>query len=137
MKIKVVVLIAVSLFLTGCFGIDESKDKDSEKEDKVIVETISLDEVKEIVDNYPEYPNVDIVDVRSEEEYNSGHIEGSINIPLDYIEQINISTDRQIIVYCQSGSRSEQAAKILMKLGYDDVKDMGSISDWDYDLVEE
>lgn len=137
MKIKIVVLLAVSLFLTGCFGINDNEEKTSKEEKELVVETISLDEVKEIVDNYPEYPNVDIVDVRSEEEYNSGHIEGSINIPLDYIEQINISTDRQIIVYCQSGSRSEQAAKILMELGYEDVKDMGAISDWDYDLVEE
>ena len=59
-----------------------------------------------------------------------------INIPLDYIEQINISFDREIIVYCQSGVRSKEAALKLLELGYENVKNMGGINNYNYKLED-
>ena len=79
-----------------------------------------------------------IVDVRTKEEYDSGHIPRSLLIPYDEIEATAASLlpdkNASIIVYCRSGRRSEIAAKSLVKLGYTNVADLGAISDWKYGL---
>ncbi len=81
--------------------------------------------------------NVKIIDVRTKEEYTSGHIKEAINIPYDQISKRAVTFDKneKIIVYCQSGNRSRQAAQILIKLGYTKVYDMGSLNNWTGDLV--
>ncbi len=80
-----------------------------------------------------------IIDVRTAEEYNIGHIENSINISVDEIKEIkNIvkEKDKQIFVYCRSGVRSLQAAEILIDLGYTNVYDAGGISNQEVNLVK-
>lgn len=64
-----------------------------------------------------------IIDVRTEEEYKLGNIEGSINIPLDELrERINqIPKDQTIIVYCGTGLRSYIACRILKQNGFDKI----------------
>lgn len=132
MKKIIILLIMVSFFVCGCGTNTEEKENVKEKE--VVVEVIDSEDVKEIVDNYIDYPDVDIIDVRTEDEYNEGHIPGSINIPLKHLSEIHVSTEREIIVYCNSGFQSHEAAIQLMDLGYKKVKDMGGLNDWDYDL---
>jgi len=69
-----------------------------------------------------------IVDVRTEREFNSGHIHGSINIPLDKL-QANIAKlkkDKLIITCCASGIRSATAKKMLQNSGFTDVHNGGS-----------
>lgn len=73
-------------------------------------------------------PNVDkteamIIDSRTKEEYDFGHIEGAINIPVDEIRsRLNeIPRDKKIIVYCAVGLRGYIASRILMQHGYTDV----------------
>jgi len=65
--------------------------------------------------------NLIILDVRTSEEYNRGHIKGAINIPHDSVEnqleQLDIS--KPVLVYCGIGSRSAYASEILEKQGYD------------------
>lgn len=71
-----------------------------------------------------------LLDVRTEEEYRSGHIGGSRNIPVEKIDNAkNLLHDLNapIFVYCQSGSRSRQAVSKLKKMGYTDVKNIGGI----------
>lgn len=133
-KIILILTVFLCFLITGC-GNNEETDKEIKKEE-VIIETISTTDVKEIVDNFDEHLDTDIIDVRTEEEFEEGHIKGAINIPLAHISEINLSTEQTIIVYCQSGSRSRQAAKELKALGYDSVKDMGGINDWEYELEE-
>lgn len=123
------------LFVSGCSS-DVKKDVNVYETPKVEIESISVKDVKEIVDNYSEYDNVTIIDVRSVSEYESGHIKGAINLPLDIIENIDIPRDNKVIVYCQSGRRSNQAAIKLLGLGYENIYDMGGIIDWPYDVVE-
>ena len=73
-----------------------------------------------------------LVDVRTEEEYNSNHIGGAINIPIDSISSaVSLSKDNPIIVYCKSGNRSSQALEKLEALGYSNVYDLGSIDNWE------
>ena len=66
-----------------------------------------------------------LVDVRSSQEYEEGHLNGAINIPIYHIKknikQIIESTDSLIILYCSSGYRSNQAKAILESFGYDNV----------------
>lgn len=66
-----------------------------------------------------------IIDVRSPLEYASGHVEGSVNLPLDrfvdgYAQLIG-ERSRQVVVYCASGARSGQAVQFLMAQGYSNV----------------
>ena len=72
-----------------------------------------------------------LLDVRTKEEYESGHIKNSINIPLQQIAdtQKRIS-DKSVplFVYCQSGARSTRAVSALKKMGYSDVANIGGIS---------
>ena len=71
-----------------------------------------------------------IIDVRTHEEYEMGHIPNSVNIALHELDDAqNIVKDKAapVYVYCQSGARSAQAAKILKQFGYEDVTDMGGI----------
>lgn len=76
-----------------------------------------------------------LIDVRSEEEYNEAHIEGAVLLPVDTIDEESIKAitdDKEvpIIVYCRSGNRSSQALEQLKELGYEEVYDLGSMSNW-------
>lgn len=128
-KITIIIILFLSIALIGC---ENKKEKVSENK---VVKTISIDEVKEIIDNHDEYKKIQIIDVRTKEEYNESHLKGAKNIPLDNIKDINISKDTEIIVYCRSGARSREAANILISLGYKNINDMGGIINWEYDLV--
>jgi phage shock protein E len=74
-----------------------------------------------------------IIDVRTEAEWNNGHIEGAILIAYDLIgERIGtVAKDKskRIYVYCRSGRRSQIAKESLKKLGYKDVVNLGSLED--------
>ena len=82
---------------------------------------ISYKELKKFIKNKEIY----LIDVRSGQEYEEGHLDGALNIPLYNIEkdiEKNIKNkDDTIILYCSSGSRSKKAKEILEKLGYGEV----------------
>lgn len=80
-----------------------------------------------------------IIDVRVNTQYNAGHIEGAINIPLEVIEkQISkYPKDTKIVLYCNSGNRSGQALKKLLDLGYTEVYNAPGVRQYDYKLVTE
>ena len=71
-----------------------------------------------------------LLDVRTLEEYSDGHIDGSVNIPLDRIYSVeNIVKDKStpLYVYCLSGGRSGLAVSYLKQIGYTNVKNIGGI----------
>ena len=70
-----------------------------------------------------------VIDVRTLDEYRSGHIEDSINIEWQKISSIeeSITKDEKIYLYCRSGNRSGKATDILISIGYKDVLNLGSI----------
>ena len=73
--------------------------------------------------------NVLLVDVRTPQEYGSGHIEGAINVNVmdpDFATQIKAEVDasKQVMIYCRSGSRSARATKIMKELGYPVIYDL-------------
>lgn len=74
-----------------------------------------------------------LIDVRETHEFSSGHIPGAVNIPLSKLKQRlkEIPNDKELILYCQSGMRSKQAARIFQKQNFTDVSHLsGGISSW-------
>ncbi len=71
-----------------------------------------------------------VLDVRTKREFQGGHYEGAINIPVQELEsRLGELTDkrRARVVYCASGMRSAQAVKILTKAGFSEVIDAGGL----------
>ena len=99
---------------------------------------ISGAEAKALMDSESGYI---IIDARTQEEYDEGHIPGAILIPeyeiADRAEKEIPDKDQLILVYCRSGRRSKIAAEELVKLGYTNVKEFGGIIDWEYETVKD
>lgn len=74
-----------------------------------------------------------VIDVRSPEEFASGHIEGAVNIPVDALSsrlgELG-AKDGALVVYCRSGSRSSAAMRSLQSSGFTRVYDLGPMSAW-------
>ncbi len=74
-----------------------------------------------------------LVDVRSADEYEQGHIEGAVNIPVDELParlgELDDSTG-PLILYCRTGGRAHKAAGVLQSHGYTDVHELGAMSNW-------
>ena len=98
---------------------------------------ISGAEAKALMDSESGYI---IIDARTQEEYDEGHIPGTILIPeyeiADRAEKELPNKDQLILVYCRSGRRSKIVAEELVKLGYTNVKEFGGIIDWKYEIVK-
>lgn len=82
--------------------------------------------------------SVQLLDVRTPQEYAEGHIDGALNINVqseDFqkMAEKDLSKDATILVYCRSGRRSMDAAEILTKLGYKVVNLKGGIIEWKED----
>lgn len=74
-----------------------------------------------------------IIDVRTADEYNNGHIRGAENIVLTSLENSldKIDKDKSVIVYCQSGVRAAMATSILNRNGFKNIKTyLGGINEW-------
>jgi len=74
-----------------------------------------------------------LLDVRNQDEYEENHIQGSILIPVNELEErLTELTDKDaiIIVYCRSGRRSADAVDILVSSGYTNIYNMQSIDNW-------
>lgn len=94
--------------------------------------TIDTNKATELINN-----GAIVIDVRTVDEYNREHIENAINIPLDQIATTNFDKDLTIIVYCQTGIRSEEAAKILAENGYTSLYNLdGGLLNWGGELVQ-
>jgi rhodanese-related sulfurtransferase len=93
-------------------------------------EYISVEEFNNFYDN-----EFELIDVRTVEEFQSGHILGAINIDflsLDLLDEINeIDTNSNLIIYCRTDNRSRKSAKILADNKYKNVYVIkGGIDEW-------
>lgn len=82
-----------------------------------------------------------ILDVRDTKDYNKGHIENSINIPIDEVEsridELKDYKDKEILIYCSVGRRSAQVAEILENSGYKDVSNtVDGVKEYEFKLVK-
>ena len=127
MKILIFLLLAVML-LTAC-------GQDKENDQGTIYVNITAAEAKQIMDTEEGYI---ILDVRTQEEYDQGHIPGAIVISHEEIaekaEEVLPDKNQLILVYCRSGRRSKIAAEALVELGYTNIREFGGIIDWPYEV---
>ena len=127
MKKLIFLLLAVPL-LTAC-------GQDKENDQGAVYLNITAEEAKQIMDSEEGYI---ILDVRTQEEYDQGHIPGAIPIPDTEInakaEEVLTDKEQLLLVYCRSGRRSKLAAEALVELGYTNIKEFGGIIDWPYEV---
>ncbi len=80
-----------------------------------------------------------IVDVRRQDEYESGHIPGAVCVPNESITDVKPEAlpdpDQVILIYCRSGNRSKQAAEKLLRIGYKNLHEFGGSLDWTGEIV--
>ena len=126
---KIIIVVMIMILVSGCNSNNNEVDNTTNS-----INSITTKEVNTIVKEEKDYI---IIDVRTKEEYESGHIKGAINIPVDDINSIDIDKTKKIIVYCKSGKRSNNAANILLNKGYKYIYDMGGINNWQYEVVGE
>lgn len=130
-----IIMLIISICLFGMVGCN-SKNKEPETPQKAEYEQISAQQAKEIMDSETGYV---IIDARTQEEFDAGHIEGAILIPEYEIaqraEKELPDKEQLILVYCRSGRRSKIASQSLVDLGYTNVKEFGGIIDWPYEIV--
>ena len=124
---KLVFLLLAVMMLTAC-------GQDKENNQGAVYVNITAEEAKQIMDTEEGYI---ILDARTQEEYDEGHIPGAIVISHEEItekaEEMLTDKDQLILVYCRSGRRSKIAAEALVELGYTNIKEFGGIIDWPYE----
>ena len=125
---KLVFLLLAVMMLAAC-------GQDKEKDQGAVYVNITAEEAKQIMDTEEGYI---ILDARTQEEYDQGHIPGAIVISHEEIaekaEEVLTDKEQLILVYCRSGRRSKIAAEALVELGYTNIKEFGGISDWPYEV---
>lgn len=132
---KAVILLMLSLILVSCTSNNANEVVETPvTEDVIVYKTIDPKTANENIDADE---TILVLDVRTQAEYDSGHIVGAMLLTLDLIEEsiegIYTDKDQVIYVYCRSGNRSEKASKIMNELGYKNVHDLGGITNWPYD----
>ena len=95
---------------------------------------ITQAEAKEMMDTQ----EVIVLDVREQDEYDSGHIPGAVLLPVGTIDEDTAAEvipekDSTVLVYCRSGNRSKTASSALAELGYTNIYEFGGISTWPYE----
>lgn len=125
MKGMLPVVLAI-LLMAGCGG--EPVEQNS-------YQPITQEAAKDMMDQQ----DVIVLDVREQEEYDSGHIPGAVLLPVNAIGEDSAAAvipekDSVVLVYCRSGNRSKTASKGLAELGYTQVYEFGGIQTWPYEI---
>lgn len=122
---KIIPIMMLSMLLSSCSNAPSYQH-------------ISMSEAIDIMNTESNYI---ILDVRTLDEYEQGHIPGAIVVPNESIGDKNIQElpdkNQLILVYCRSGNRSKQAAAKLVKLGYSNIKEFGGIINWPLEIVKD
>ena len=76
-----------------------------------------------------------IVDVRTPKEFREKHIKGAVNVPIDAIMkgQFKLPKDKELVLYCRTGSRSSMSAKVLKEQGWS-VYDVATQGEWEREI---
>lgn len=126
---KAAVAAALALaFFSGCFLRKESGVSEMNS-----YKSVSMKEAKSLMKTASQYV---LLDVRRQDEYDSGHIPGAVLLPNESISEetaASVISDKEqaVFVYCRSGRRSKEAGRKLAQLGFCNVIEIGGILDWD------
>lgn len=113
------------------------KFQNSRSLSRCIYNLVSFEQAKNMIES----GNVNLIDVRTKNEFDFMHIKNAINIPVDEISKriTEIDNGNNIMVYCASGSRSKSAIQILNNLGYNNIYiwEYGALATFPYrELIE-
>ena len=129
-------ILLIIIFVVGAILMFNKKDKHIKNEPTI--KYASMDDIIQVMKENKDYI---ILDVRTIEEYNEGHIPNAICIPNETIGENIVSElpnkEQLILIYCRSGNRSKQAAKKLNQLGYTNLIEFGGIIDWKGEIIKE
>lgn len=132
---KLIILLAV-LFLVSCAPSVTEAPVQTAQAEMTASGKISAEDLFAIM----EKTKVQVIDVRTPEEYAAGHLEGAINIPVDDILKdpavVTVAKDQPIAVYCRTGVRSGEAFKALQQAGFETIYDIPGVAMYQYDLVQ-
>jgi phage shock protein E len=121
--------------ISGCSKAIPGNKIDPTADKKLSFTNITPQEAKKRLESEK---GIILLDVRTKEEFDTGHIGGSVLIPVDKLEQeasVKLKDkEAPIFVYCRSGNRSVTAANILVKQGYKNVYNLGGIISWPYEV---
>ena len=130
--LAVLVLLATALSILGCDG-----DAAEDRKEQAKYRRITADEAQVLMQREQDYL---ILDVRSPEEYEQGHIPHAINIPIERIGDVPPKElpdrNQTIFVYCSKGVRSMNVSNRLAHMGYKNIVEMGGLQDWNGELVK-
>lgn len=129
------ILMALALVIAGSV---QAMKEEAPFDPQGRAERISAQAAVEQMEALEEYV---LLDVRTAEEYEAGHIQGALLIPEQELAakapEMLPDLETPIFVYCRSGRRSALAAQALVDLGYLQVYDFGGINDWPHGLVKD
>ncbi|MDO4594947.1 MAG: rhodanese-like domain-containing protein [Tissierellia bacterium] len=148
MKKMLPVALMVALF-AGCSNQQTNTNTDTNASNTQVesssnaqnteVKEMTGDQLAKIEADNKEKEKYLVIDVRDEEEYDKGHITHAINISVDDIKEdlnkIEDYKDKSVVLYCNTGNRSGEAAKILVENGFKDVYNAEGVKEYDYELV--
>lgn len=126
MRRIVLLLLTILLLVIGCGG---------KRVEQNMYQKITQEEAKQRMDGQ----EVIVLDVREQEEYDSGHILGAVLLPVGTINEETAAgvipeKDSEVLVYCRSGNRSKKASETLAGLGYTQIYEFGGITTWPYEV---
>lgn len=143
MNSKILIIVtSLCMLLSACGNrISSSENVQSEVQTTTVAETMTYQQITQ--EEAKEMMKADdghiIVDVRRQDEYDSGHIPDAILIPNESIEKEQPKElpdlDKIILIYCRSGRRSKEASQKLADMGYTHIYEFGGIIDWTGDVV--
>ena len=127
MKRILTLILAMLLVLSGCGGTTMENT----------YQQITQEEAKDMMDTQ----EVIVLDVREQDEFDTGHIPEAVLLPVGTITKdaaaaVIDDLDTVVLVYCRSGNRSKTASQVLADLGYTNVYEFGGINSWLYDVEE-
>lgn len=119
-----IMLVTLSALFTGCAA-----------EKPAINAVIDINAAYDMIQANKNNPDFVLIDVRTKEEFNIGHIEGAEMIDIylpDFKARISkLDRNKKYLVYCRTARRSAEAAKLMKDLGFSEVYDMaGGITEW-------
>lgn len=132
MNLALILSLALMLFLAACGGAaaPAAPPVDAEVDLAQLPQNLDVNTVYSLMD----HPDVYLLDVREQEEYDEKHIPGITLLPMSTIQNRldEIPSDKTVIVTCRSGNRSDQVTQFLRAEGFDNVHNMtGGILDWE------
>jgi rhodanese-related sulfurtransferase len=139
-KLVIASIVCVVIIISGIYiaFIKDDSDTESNSKQSITVEDITTKEAFDLIQNNSENPDFVILDVRTLDEYNSGHIENASMLDFynesfaDDLDQLD--KDDTYLVYCRTDNRSRSATDIMVELGFKDVYNMlGGIVQWNED----